>query len=251
MLDTPAPHPSLVTPPPTSPISAPRSALNTAHQLPPSINNRGCTPASPQPSQTGIHWRDIAPEKGEGVPTMSEKDIQREQERLKVIRRRTTLERGGMLWTLTVSLISHDFFCPEPGIYGTLEEPDMNSESPTIPSIPPVSSSTVLSNGPAAVTRSKTLPSSSRSRRSGGREATVAGPNPSVNFATNALATAPTEQVVGGIEKKEAPHRERSRLLKKQQKRSSMIMPGVGASGNQASQQQIQQRVSLLGGSNP
>jgi len=97
MLDTPAPHPSLVTPPPTSPISAPRSALNTAHQLPPSINNRGCTPASPQPSQTGIHWRDIAPEKGEGVPTMSEKDIQREQERLKVIRRRTTLERGGML----------------------------------------------------------------------------------------------------------------------------------------------------------
>lgn len=93
MLDTPAPNPSLVTPPLTSTASAPRSALNTAHQLPPSINNRGCTPASPHPSQIGIHWRDIAPEKGErGV--MSEKDIQREQERLRLIRRRTTLERG-------------------------------------------------------------------------------------------------------------------------------------------------------------
>jgi len=89
MLDTPAPNPSLATPPLTSPASAPRSALNTAHQLPPSINNRGCTPASPHPSQIGIHWRDIAPEKGEGV--ISEKDFQRE---LKVIRRRTTLERG-------------------------------------------------------------------------------------------------------------------------------------------------------------
>lgn len=144
------------------------------------------------------------------------------------------------------------FFCPEPGIYGTLEEPDMNSESPTTPSIPPVSSSTVLSNGPTTVTRSKTLPSSSRSRRSGGgREATVAGPNPSVNIATNALVTAPIGEMVGVVEKKEAPHRERSRLLKKQQKRSSMIMPGVGASGNQASQQQTQQRVSQnLGGSN-
>lgn len=93
MLDTPAPNPSLVTPPLTSPASAPRSALNTAHQLPPSINNRGCTLASPHPSQIGIHWRDIPPEKGEGG-VMSEKDIQREQERLRLIRRRTTLERG-------------------------------------------------------------------------------------------------------------------------------------------------------------
>jgi len=180
------------------------------------------------------------PQKGEGgVPAMSEKDIQREQERLKVTRRRTTLERGGMIRTLAVSLIFHDLFCPEPGIYGTLEEPDMNSESPTIPSIPSVSSNTVLSNGPATVTRSKTLPSSSRSRRSGGggREVTVMGPNPSVNFAMNALATTPIGEVVGVIEKKEAPHRERSRLLKKQQKRTSMIMPDVGARGNQASQQ--------------
>jgi len=79
----------------------------------------------------------------------------------------------------------------------------------------------------------------------------VAGPNPSVNIATNALVTAPIGEMVGVVEKKEAPHRERSRLLKKQQKRSSMIMPGVGASGNQASQQQTQQRVSQnLGGSN-
>jgi hypothetical protein len=33
--------------------------------------------------------------KSAGVPMMTEKDIQREQERIKMIRRRTTLERGG------------------------------------------------------------------------------------------------------------------------------------------------------------
>lgn len=151
----------------------------------------------------------------------------------------------------------HELFGLEPGSYGTLEEPDMNSESPITPSIPSVSSNTVLSNGPTAVTRSRTLPSSSRSRRTGGREreAMVTGPNPSLNFTMNAPVTKPIEEKnesVVGVTEKEGPHREPSRFLKKQQKRSSMIMPGVGTSGNQASQQRTQQRVSqILGGPNP
>ncbi|KAF5359605.1 hypothetical protein D9756_003102 [Leucocoprinus leucothites] len=226
MLDTPAPNPSLVSPPlsnsnPTTTQAPTSHSAPLHHPSPPSAYiNRG---ASPTPHTTtasggiGIHWRGVSSDredekgwKSAGVPMMTEKEIQREQERIKMMRRRTTLERG------------------EPGIYGTLEEPNMDGDSPTTTSY----NNPILSTGPVSVVRSRTLPSS-RSRRGGpGESGGATESNPNVNVATNTPATA--------TEKKE--ERERSRLLKKQ-KRASMVTPSQASSSNE---RQAQRRTSQI-----
>lgn len=97
MLDTPAPNPSLVNPALTNPTSVPTPTPNMAlHHQPLYVNNREFSPVSPHSSYAGIHWRDVSSERGEGGLPAAEKEIQREQERIKMIRRKTTLERGGM-----------------------------------------------------------------------------------------------------------------------------------------------------------
>ncbi len=105
MLDTPAPNPALVSPPLPSinPASAPPH--NNYTQYP----NRGASPPPRLPG-SGITFathnrqgvsEDEAAAGGwmnPGVP-VSDKEIQREQERIKMMRRRTTLDRGGMCST--------------------------------------------------------------------------------------------------------------------------------------------------------
>ncbi|KAJ3570488.1 hypothetical protein NP233_g4363 [Leucocoprinus birnbaumii] len=225
MLDTPAPNPSLLSPSTQAPTPHPAGAP-LHHPPPPSAyihhHNGASTAAS---AGIGIHWRGVASEgggagtddergwKSAGVPMMTEKEIQREQERIKMMRRRTTLERG---------------------VFGTLEEPDMNGDSPTATTAPPsaYNNNPILSSEPASVTRSRTLPSS-RSRREAA--ATAAGSNPNVNDTTDTHVT-----VVDN--KKE--EKERSRLTKKS-KRASMVTPSTtqvtSSNGRRTSQ--------LLGGS--
>lgn len=96
MLDTPAPNPSLVSPPLPGNAGVPPSAYD--HSRYPS---RAASPSSRHPeSGTGhINWGQGASEDDRGwssvgVP-MSDRDIEKEHERIKMIRRRTTLERGG------------------------------------------------------------------------------------------------------------------------------------------------------------
>lgn len=107
MLDTPAPNPSLVSPPlPSSaaPTASPPSAYDHAR-----YPNRGASP-TPRLPEGGIghaHFRseDDRGWRSAGIP-MTDKDIQREQERIKMMRRRTTLERGGMLFLRRLSFFS-------------------------------------------------------------------------------------------------------------------------------------------------
>lgn len=99
MLETPAPNPAHVSPPLPSSNPGPVAAHNYSQHP-----NRGAspTPRLPGSGVTFMPHRQGVSEDETGwmnpdVP-MSDKEIQREQERIKMMRRRTTLDRGGM-WT--------------------------------------------------------------------------------------------------------------------------------------------------------
>ncbi|KAF9451895.1 Rho GTPase activation protein [Macrolepiota fuliginosa MF-IS2] len=187
MLDTPAPNPSQVSPPlpsnagPASSDHARYPTHRTAPRLPDGEVGLGLgfrRQGVDSEDERERAWRSA------GIP-MTREEIEREQERIKMMRRRTTLERG------------------EATMYGTLEEGDMGGgDSPTIAS--PIFSL----GGAVGVTRSRTLPSS---RRRPGVDPGASGSNPNVN-------------VSAGVTVPEKEKSERSRLTKKQ-KRASMATP--------------------------
>ncbi|KXN93340.1 GTPase-activating protein SAC7 [Leucoagaricus sp. SymC.cos] len=224
MLDTPTPNLSLVSPHlPSSTTTPPVPPPSAPVQPPPSAYDH-----TRFASGGGVHWRtQTTGDEGAnggwagGAPTMTEREIQREQERIKMMRRRTTLERG------------------EPGVYGTLEEGlESGGESPTTYH----NSNNPTLNGGAVVgvTRSRTLPSSSsRSRRAGG----AGGSNPNVNVTTQNTAAGTTTTTDG---KKE--ERERSRLMKKQ-KRASMATPSQTSNAPSTTTTQQRRTSQILRGS--
>ncbi|EKM78093.1 hypothetical protein AGABI1DRAFT_129873 [Agaricus bisporus var. burnettii JB137-S8] len=174
MLEISAPNPSILSRDGT-PMGSPRPTLDHPRYT--------YGPPSPAPKLPDFgfgghaHFRseDEKVWRGTGLP-MTESEIRKEQERVKVMRRRTTLERG------------------ELGTYGVLEEGNMSVTADSLST----DAQPLPGAGAVTVARSRTLPSS---KRRDGSQVAATESNPSV--VTTAVPPAEKDK-------------ERSKLMKKQ-----------------------------------
>lgn len=199
MLEISAPNPSILSRGGT-PMGSPRPTLDQPRYT--------YGPPSPAPKLPDFgfaghaHFRseDEKVWRGTGLP-MTESEIRKEQERVKVMRRRTTLERGGARVPPIAVGFSYSLYASELGTYGVLEEGNMSvtADSPSTDAQP------LPGAGAVTVARSRTLPSS---KRRDGSQVAATESNPSV--VTTAAPPADKDK-------------ERSKLMKKQ--KSSTVTP--------------------------